>query len=210
MAETLLSPSGILLYGRVLEDVTFQFVDPHTRGRAAPADPPPRLGGNKFLQAQLAAGRDGEPDPNLVARLARVYGFSYEGHYYDLPKPAIFLVHGDGADPPDLRHDPEGPRPDDARVSRAPADVDRTGVALTDSSFSEDMRVWAYDKGDFSIRMDVETGPFEQILLEAVLRPDQLQSYYGGADLRGADLRMRGADLRVSGADLRLRRGRSD
>ncbi len=66
--------------------------------------------------------------------------------------------------------------------------------------------MWEYDKGDFSIRLDVETGPFEQILLEAALRGGT--SAASGADLRssGADLRSSGADLRISGADLRNKR----
>ena len=59
-----------------------------------PPPPPPRLGGNNFLQAQLAS-------PG--ARLARIYAFSYEGHYYDLGTPAIFLVHGPGRDPEAFR-----------------------------------------------------------------------------------------------------------
>ena len=32
-----------------------------------------------------------------------------------------------------------------------------------------DMKVWVYDKGDFSMRLDVETGTFEHILLDAEL-----------------------------------------
>ena len=30
------------------------------------------------------------------ACFARIYGFSYEGDYFDLPSPTLFLVHGDG------------------------------------------------------------------------------------------------------------------
>jgi hypothetical protein len=200
VAETLFSPSNLLLYGRVLQDLQYAFTHPDTKSPFAPADPPKRRGANDFLIEQLRPRTDqrGKVLPGTEVKLARIYGFGYEGHYYDLPKPAIFVVHGDGADP-------EAPRPGapDPRVARAPADADRTGVAAPGSSFSEDIRVWTYDKNDFSIRMDVETGPLEQILLEAALRPDQLQASYAGADLR-----MRGADLRVSGADLRLRRGR--
>ena len=32
------------------------------------------------------------------------------------------------------------------------------------------MRYWEYEKGDFSLRLDTEAGPFEQILLAAALR----------------------------------------
>ena len=185
MVETLLSPSNVLLYGRKLEDLQFKFVAPpsevepddivppkSTSGEQActlttpPA--PPRLGNNNFLQAQLA-------DENAV--LARIYAFSYEGHYYNLAKPAIFLVHGPGRDPEAYRPALDLPN---ARVDRAPADADRTGVASQDYSFSEDMRVWSYDKGDYSIRLEPDAGPFEQILLESELRTGGPQSHYSG------------------------------
>jgi hypothetical protein len=212
MPETLLSPSNVLLYGRVMEDLAIvqatygPVVDPDLTedGRIKdahgasplechplpPPPPPPRRGDNKFLQRQLLVAE---------ARLARIYGFSYEGHYYDLAKPAIFLVHGPGDDPEAWRPATDLP---DARSDRAPSDADRSGIARTGTSFAEDMRVWSYDKDDFSIRLDIETGTFEQILLEAAMTTEKRQ-YYSGADLRVA-----GADLRVAGADLRLRRNR--
>lgn len=175
MPETLLSPSNVLLYGRVLLDLEFVFRNPDEQGPDQLCPPPRRLGANNFLQGQL------EADDNNPPRMARIYGFSYEGHYYDLAKPAIFLVHGPG-------DDPEEPRPGlalpDNRVDRAPADADRTGVAYTSRSFSHDMRVWTYDKGDFSIRLDPMTGTFDQILLEGELRADRIQSQYSGDKLR--------------------------
>ena len=182
MAETLLSPSGTKLYGRAMTDLTVT-VHASTEG----------LGSNKFLLNQLMK------DVNGAAPLfARIYGFSFEGHYYDLPKPAIFLVHGDGTELDFKQHD---------RTT-----VDSSGVVARDWEFAssaagaKDLRMWEYDKGDFSIRLDIETGPFEQILLEAVLRGGSTLS--SGADLRssGADLRSSGADLRISGADLRNKR----
>jgi hypothetical protein len=198
--ETLLSPSNILLYGRVLGDVTFNFQAPPVNLPSPDkGEPPPRLGGNNFLQGQLAAPAG---VPELAPKLARIYGFSYEGHYYDLPKPAIFLVHGDGVDA-------EGPFPGSStaqrRVSRAPTNVDRTGTAGQTGSYAEDMKVWSYDKGDFSIRLDVETGPFDQILLDAFLGQDALPSYFGGAQARisGAQARISGAQARISGAQAR-------
>jgi len=49
------------------------------------------------------------------------------------------------------------------------------------------MRVWAYDKGDFSIRLDALTGSFEQILLDIELSGDRLKTQIGAA----AMMRMR-------------------
>lgn len=170
MAETLLSPTGVLLYGRVLQDLSFNFVAVDSQGPHCGAPPPPRLGQNLFLQGPLQAAN---------VRLARIYGFSYEGHYYDLAKPAIFIVHGDGTDPDEpVPTDTNANR--ESRMARTPADTDRTGVAGTSRSFSDDIRVWSYDKGDFSIRLDVETGSFEQILLQAEIRTERVQMHYSG------------------------------
>ena len=225
MPETLLSPSNILLYGRVLADVLLQHPEVETteggatttrarstrRSARAQAtqtassenpdggpedfvpdapDAPPQLGDNRFLHRQLIADD---------ARLARIYGFSFEGHYYDLGRAAIFLVHGPGNDPEAFR--PGTARPD-SRVDRAPADADRTGVASTASSFSHDIRVWSYDKGDFSIRLDPESGPLEQILLQAELRPDKQQTYYSGqsAFASGQSVFMSGQSVFLRGA----------
>jgi len=200
MPETLLTISGIKLYGRLVEDLRVVAIpaagDDGEVGAPAPPNHRPALGANEFLRGQLKEASH----PNF----ARIYAFSYEGHYYDLPKPALFLVDGPGISP------------------FIPSDIDGSGVAAKDWELSQvqgvadpgpvgnapnapapptnHLRMWEYDKGDFSIRMDVETGPFEQILLEAVLR--------GGSTLSsGADLRSSGADLRISGgADLRSRR----
>jgi hypothetical protein len=193
MPETLLSPSTVLLYGREVRDLTFTHNAPSTLQPGPLSDlPPPRLGGNNFLQQQLAA-------PG--ARLARIYGFSFEGHYCDLAKPAIFLVHGEGT--------PAEKMPDitqvQRRVARGPADADRTGVAGQAGSFSEDIRVWSYDKGDFSVRLDVETGTWEDVLLAIELGGGT--GLFSGAQARisGAQARISGAQARISGAQARIR-----
>jgi hypothetical protein len=185
--ETLLSISRVLLYGRVVQDLKIQYVGP----RRDPVDdlsgdPPPALGDNSFLDRQLATGQDDPPENNTrqQARFARIYGFSFEGHYYDLPKPALFLVHGAGT----LA---EGPDPslsaESQRWTRAPSSADRTGKGSQAGSFATDMRVWSYDKADFSIRLDALTGPLEQILLETELSGDRLKTQIGAA----AMMRMR-------------------
>lgn len=196
MPETLLSSSSILLYGRLLEDLEIK--------------PALRMGPgtNRFLEDQLTGTRkkDGKP---VRPKLARIYAFSFEGHNYDLPKPAIFLVDHDGDEaevPPSstsaTAHSPTEPR--------GPDDTDKTGVASQPYSFSADMRVWRYDKDDLSIRLDLETGTFDQILLEAQLRPEKRGSYSGAeAKIAGAEARISGAEARISGAEARIRnRGR--
>ena len=155
MPETLLSPSRILLYGRVVVDLQIVVPPP-------PPGPVPNSGVNVFLENQIRA-------PG--AALARIYGFSYEGHYYDLATPALFIVNGPGVDA-DAK--PAGPR-----VSRAPDVADKTGLGATCRSFSDDMRVWGYDKSEFTIRLDVGAGPLDEILLEAELSSEKVRTYYG-------------------------------
>ena len=201
MPETLLSPSNILLYGRVVQDLRVVHLSNSNTPVPPPEPAPPnetvlhdpfapgRMSANNFLAKQL-----GDP----YSTLARIYAISYEGGFYVLPKPAIFLVHGAGK-----AVDPRKPAD---LVARAPDNVDHTGVAAQDYEFSDDILVWSYDKGDFSIRLDIETGPFEQILLEAMLMGDGSTAGYSGAQAQiGAQARLSGAQARVAGAQARIR-----
>ena len=179
MPETLLTPSSIKLYGRIMTSI--QLV---RNMNAGPSH-------NNFLQQQLNAED---------ARLARIYGFTFEETYYPLPKPAIFVVHGDGHKLGSW----DGPS----------STVDQSGVAARDWDFSQvpdpnnpDLVYWEYEKGDFSLRLDTEAGPLEDILLAAALRagadmtdPTGLGGR-SGAHLSGAHL----AGAHLSGAHLRNR-----
>ncbi len=143
MSETLLNQSVIRLYGRVVTDLKLEGASSQGAGATT------------ALQSQLSAEN---------AQLARVYGFEYEGHYYDMPRPAIFMVHGDGQTPAEagtvIEPDPE-------------LEIEQAGI-----------RVWTYDKADFSIRLDLETGAFEEILLAPVLSANQ-QLKTSGMNVKG-------------------------
>jgi len=179
MPETLLSPSNVVLIGRVVEDLNVVIPD---RPPIPPGTPDPRHGPftvnrtspNRFLEDQLGAAAN--------PQIARIYGFSYEGRYYDLPWPAMFLVHGPGEQ---LESQPGG----GSRVSRAPEEPDHTGMAAQDLSFADDLMAWSYDRADLSIRMDVDSGTFEQILLDLV--------FGGGGGPSVSGVRVQG--VRVSG-----------
>ncbi|WP_171125711.1 MULTISPECIES: hypothetical protein [unclassified Ruegeria] len=136
-----------------------------------------KIGANKQLKDQY--GKD--------SRLARIYGFSFEGTYYELPEPTIFLVHGKGESPTD------GNRPG-GLASRAPSDPSLSGVASADYQISDDIRVWDYDKADYTIRMDVMTGQFEQVLLDIYFGFDS--PAVSGAKVSGAKV----SGAKVSGA----------
>ncbi len=136
-----------------------------------------RLGDNAFLEEQF--GDD--------ARLARIYGFSFEGTYYELPEPAIFLVHGKGESAT------AGDKPTN-QAARAPLDPSVSGVASAEYQISNDIKVWSYDKADYSIRMDVMTGMLEQILLDIYFGFDS--PAISGAKVSGAKV----SGAKVSGA----------
>ncbi len=135
------------------------------------------LGQNKQLENQF--GSD--------ARFARIYGFSYEGTYFELPNPTLFLVHGDGKSATGT--DATNENLPGSLASRAPNDPSRSGVGAADFQIADDIRVWAYDKADYTIRMDVDTGMFEQVLLEI---------FFAGGDAMISGAKVSGA--KVSGA----------
>lgn len=120
---------------------------------------------------------------------ARIYAFSFEGSYCALPRPSIFLVHGYGQWAGDWNIN---------------SSLDQSGVVGKDWDFSgsantggpDDIYYWEYEKGDFSMRVDLDAGPFEQILLQMALR--------GGADM--ADRSGQGLGIR-SGQGLDARSG---
>ncbi|WP_420583719.1 hypothetical protein [Ruegeria sp.] len=136
-----------------------------------------RRGNNNHLAEQL------DDD----AQFARIYGFSYEGTYYELPEPTVFLVHGEG----DTATEGNAPAGNGAR---APVNPALSGVASADYQIADDIRVWDYDKADYTVRMDVMTGQFEQVLLDIYFGFDS--PAVSGARVSGA--RVSGA--RVSGA----------
>jgi hypothetical protein len=178
MPETLLTPSSIKLFGRVMPDLKFAYVNDATAGPGA----------NNFLRNQLA-------QQNPLPRLARIYAFSFEGALFQLPRPPIFLVHGPGIPVGDWNNS---------------STLDQSGVAGREWDFSgnsslsspagspQDICYWEYEKGDFSLRLDLEAGPFEQILLQMALRNGVGVSGAGvsGAGVSGAGVSGAG----VSGA----------
>ena len=136
----MLSPSAVKLYGREISGLGVKL---DAAGTA--------LGANSFLRSQLEAAG---------ARFARIYGFSFQGTYTQLNKPVILLVHGEGVTAqPSAAQSKQG--------SQLPASpVDNSGVAAKDWDFSADVRIWEYDRADFSLRLDVDSGPLERILID--------------------------------------------
>lgn len=173
MAESLLSFSEVLLFGRVLEDLVYV-----PKGST-------KRGNNKHLDEQFE--KENKEFDREKPSFAKIYGFAYEGTYYDLPEPAIFLVHGEGLSATDDN------LPGNL-ASRAPNEPSKSGVAAADYQIANDIRVWNYDKADQTMRMDVMTGMFEQVLLDIYFGFDS--PAISGAKVSGAKV----SGAKVSGA----------
>jgi hypothetical protein len=200
-SETLLSHSKIWLLGRALADIVINkdaYDAPPDSVTGSFEGEAPRLSQNNFLVNQLSLAED--------PKFARIFGFTYEGTYFDLQRPALFLVHGDGidVDTPNLIMDPNL-----HFLDRSPAGIGRTGLGTQAGAFAADVKAWAYDRADFTIRMDVDTGTFDTLLLSAELGGWDLPSRSAGAVARsgGAVARSAGAVARAAGAVARARRG---
>jgi hypothetical protein len=230
MSETLLSTSNILLFGREVTDLLIAGSDKHAEsckddgdgqngdGQNGDGDGGSGDGGRGQDIASLGhnpspGARKGKPHwlwqqlEHKEARLARIYGFSYEGTYYDLPCPALFLVHGTG-ERAVLNSNIVGQSQTDAQLARAPQKPNLSGVAAADFGIADDIRVWSYDKADYTIRMDVETGMFEQVLLDAYFSDG---GHVSGMKVSGMKVSgMKVAGMKVAGmkvAGSRLGRG---
>ncbi len=105
--------------------------------------------------------------------IARIYGYSFGGTYFELAGPVLFSVHGEGASVSTAQV--PGPELDD------------------DDPFYKSLKVWTYDHFAQTTRMDVESGTFEQLLLS-----DGGDGGPGVSGARVSGARVSGA--RVSGA----------
>jgi hypothetical protein len=173
MPETLLSASNIVLFGRVVEDLTISA--PAGNKVHSPAVATAK-GSGSDLESQLTRTEHGDHSAKgkeTLARFARIYGFSYEGAYFEVGVPVLFLVHGEGFALSDMKV--PGPDPDD-------------------EPFYKDLRAWSYDRRDETMRLDIDSGSFEDVLLSTI-------GGDGGPGVSGARVSgARVAGARVSGA----------
>lgn len=103
--------------------------------------------------AQLVQGEDGYADPTKDLSSGIIFGYAYEGHCYDLPKPKVMLI-------------PALPEP----------------IPEDDSGYyakrNKDYRVWIVDKLSVCVEIDVNQGFIEQVVLEANLPGRRSPSMY--------------------------------
>jgi hypothetical protein len=152
----------------------------------------------------------------LVATLsptfARIYAFSFEGAYFQMPRPTILLVHGPGQ--------PVGNWGNPSTLDQSGVmgrEWDFSGNSYNGSTnfgdgFATDISYWEYEKGDFSMRVDLDSGPFEQILLQMALRTGADRADRSGMGVSGMGVSGMGVSgMGVSGmgvSGMGLRNGR--
>lgn len=155
--DSLAGDSSIRLFGRPMWDIILR-EDVTSRNEIYSDERgsrvlPPRLSDNDFLVKQLQ---------RTDASLARIMTFSYQNQMFDLVRPAIFLVHGLGTDV-EFVAEAGG---DGLYLRRMPTFTERSGMVGQRGSFSPDIRMWLYDRADFTVRLDTDTGTFEKLLLD--------------------------------------------
>jgi hypothetical protein len=166
--ESFLSPTRIYLFGKTFSNLTYT---PTSTGGGTTPDPSQSPG-------PVSRALD---DVGSAGKFARIYGFSYEGHYYKLPRPVLFLVSGTGST--------AGPDTTATGTSRE-FSTGGTGVEGKDWRFGTDIRVWVVDRNDVAVRLDVEVGRYDEVLLQP------LAAGWDESGLRGHLMARDAADFR--------------
>ena len=153
MNESIYASSKIVLFGREVEDLAVLAEDS--------ADDALKKGGKQF---------------------ARVYGFTFDGAYFEFGTPVLFLVHGKGVDADSVPLPGPNPR---------------------DKKFIDSLKAWTVDKSSDTVRLDVDLGKFEDVLLAPAEDGLEAAGRVAGAKVSGAKVsgaKMSGA--KVSGAKM--------
>lgn len=193
--DNFFSPTRVWLFGKKFAGLKYDATEMKSEFSKyeVPTSPdknlpiPPRR-----IERALRRGLDpqGNPSPADEQKIfARIYSFSYEGHYYRLPRPLLFLVREkDGVDVGDRLEC----NSDDAKncsadikllveimrqvVSKLPPmkfTSDLSGVEARDWDFSNDIKVWRVDRKDLAVCLDVEIGNYQEVLLDSMIAQDR-------------------------------------
>ena len=135
------------------------------------------LFGRNVEDMAITTGAGAARTIDVNERIIRVYGVTFDSVYYEMTAPVMFVVKGDGED---LQNVPvPGPNPKQA-------------------AFYATLKAWVVNKDHEAIRLDVETGKYEDVLLAGL---DDGSSPMSGARVSGARVSgARVAGARVSGA----------
>lgn len=169
--ETFFEPTRLRLFGKPFAALTYdrdamkdEFVKYTAPAQDQDLAMPPRR-----IERTLRRG---------TGPFARIYSFSFEGHYYKLPRPLLFLVTGKG--------------------EKVEFDAKTTGIEARDWKFSEDLRVWTVDRKDLALCLDVEVANYEQLLLDSMIAFEEEMAARGSASARGSAVARGSASARGS------------
>ncbi|MBW4707381.1 pentapeptide repeat-containing protein [Roseobacter sp. YSTF-M11] len=161
MSESLYASASIVLFGREVDDLAVI---------------------KKGLSTATTFSKEDK-------QFARIYGFTYDGVYYEIPTPVLFMVKGKGKKASTI--DLPGPNPKEAK-------------------FFASLLAWEVKQSEDTVRLDVDQGKFQDMLLSML--GDGVSGVSGarvsGARVSGA--RVSGARVsgaRVSGARISGARG---
>ena len=183
-SENLFTPSAIKLFGREFKGLSVNQGDVDGGGPLGKARIPPKVVQDELKTKQYeqhpgrlerALRKVAWDEPTMgtnYARFARIYSFSYEGQYYELPSPVLFLVYG------------QGTLVDDSADKGFT--IDNVGLAAKDWRFASDIRMWEVDDKAMSMCIDIESGTMKQMLLEPMFELDEDMAFRGAAASRGA------------------------
>jgi len=157
MPESLRSEALIYLFGRAFTELTLVKQPAAQGGQAAQAAP-----ATPGLRSII-------DDANTS--LARIYSFSFQGQYFELASPALFIVRDQGKDVL-----PNGP---------LKGRVEDTGLASLPPHFATDLKYWTHERGDLTVRLDITAGAFSRVLLEYELADDGMQTFVRGGGQLG-------------------------
>lgn len=142
--------------------------------------------------SDLALVKEGLGNNGLTKKdeqFARIFGFSFDGAYHEIPTPVLFLVKGH---------------------SKPAKDVDVIGPNPRDKKFFESLKAWTVKQTDETVRMDVDQGKFETMLLDIGTEGARGVSGARVSGARVSGARVSGARVsgaRVSGARISGARG---
>jgi hypothetical protein len=196
MIETFLEPTRIFLFGKPFP--TLEYNPTPMSGGAGTRAVSPDEEFDAYTVSIQTSGEDREAEATVQVDLpippgpveqafreveddgifARIYGFSFEGHYYKMPRPLLFLVRGDNA----RSRIPE----ETAAGGERQFNTRFTGVEGKDWQFGSDIRVWAVDKHDIAVCLDLEIGRYDEVLLQSFTAGQEESGFRSAAASRSA------------------------
>ncbi|MDW3223135.1 MAG: hypothetical protein R8G34_09665 [Paracoccaceae bacterium] len=145
MSESIFASSSIVLFGREVDDLA-------------------------VIKKAAATATTFSKDKN---QFARIYGFTYDGTYYEIPTPVLFMTSSKGV---------------------KASTVDVPGPNPKEKKFFESLLAWTVSQKDETVRLDVDQGKFEDVLLAVGI--DGMGTGVGANRVSGAKV----SGAKVSGA----------